>query len=349
LANKKGIYLEIYLVGGYVRDKLLGFDGSDRDFVVVNSSVEEMYRNNFVKVGKDFPVFIDQETREEYALARRDKKTGVGYKGFMFEIEDVKLEEDLYRRDLTINAMAMSRDGDLIDPYGGQIDLEKKILRHVSNAFSEDPLRVLRLARFKSRFPDFSIAPETIELVHKIRDSGELDTLTPERVYLEIEKSLKKGEIYVFFQTLQDLGVLENIFPEVENFKSLKKIAMRSPIETVFALLPFELTKRLKTPKKVLHFSEIYQGERDLKTAEGLHQFFNKIKSCKRLKELVYFLDLMGEYEKNELARLFILWKDLSKSFDFKNLEKGTDINKVFTTFRILELKKNIDVSNNLK
>jgi tRNA nucleotidyltransferase (CCA-adding enzyme) len=208
--------MEIYLVGGAVRDKLLGKPGQDNDWVVVGSTPEEMETHNFKAVGKDFPVFLHPETKEEYALARTERKAGKGYKGFTFHTSaDITLEEDLARRDLTINAIAEDHAGNLIDPYNGKQDIEDKILRHVSPAFVEDPLRVLRVARFAARF-GFRIAPETMALMKKISESGELDTLVPERVWNELEQAM--GETYPsrFILALRACHALAILFPEIE-------------------------------------------------------------------------------------------------------------------------------------
>ena len=172
--------MKIYTVGGAVRDVLMRRPVHDRDFVVVGSTVEEMLSLGFKPVGKDFPVFLHPETRQEYALARTERKVAPGYKGFVFHASpDVTLEEDLLRRDLTINAMAMSEDGELVDPFGGRKDIEAKVFRHVSDAFSEDPVRILRLARFAARFTDFTVAPETMDLMKKMVASGQNWTRVP--------------------------------------------------------------------------------------------------------------------------------------------------------------------------
>lgn len=208
--------MEIYLVGGAVRDKLLGKPGKDNDWVVVGGTPEEMEAQKFKAIGKDFPVFLHPQTKEEYALARTERKTGAGYKGFSFHASsDVTLEEDLARRDLTINAIAEDGAGRLIDPYNGKQDLEDKILRHVSAAFVEDPLRVLRVARFAARF-GFRIAPETLSLMRKISDSGELETLVAERVWSELERAM--GEIYPsrFILALRACNALKVLFPEID-------------------------------------------------------------------------------------------------------------------------------------
>jgi len=203
-------------VGGAVRDKLLGKPGKDSDWVVVGSTPQEMEDQNFKPVGKDFPVFLHPETKEEYALARTERKSGIGYKGFTFHTStDITLEEDLARRDLTINAIAEDHSGKLVDPFNGKQDIEDKILRHVSPAFVEDPLRVLRVARFAARF-GFRIAPETMSLMIEISESGELDALVPERVWNELERAM--GETYPsrFILALRACHALSILFPEIE-------------------------------------------------------------------------------------------------------------------------------------
>ncbi len=208
--------MKIYKVGGSVRDKLLGLDIKDQDWLVVGSSVDEMVAQGYKAVGKDFPVFLHPETHEEYALARTERKSGQGYKGFeFFADKEVTLEQDLKRRDLTINAMAEDEDGNLIDPYNGQSDLEQGLLRHVSPAFVEDPLRVLRVARFAARF-GFKIAPETMQLMRELSDSGELQTLVSERVWIELEKALQGKHPTRFILALRACGGLSVLFPELE-------------------------------------------------------------------------------------------------------------------------------------
>ena len=208
--------MKIYRVGGAVRDRLLGRPVQDTDWVVVGASPEEMTAQGFRPVGSDFPVFLHPETKEEYALARTERKSGRGYKGFtIHSAPDVTLEEDLRRRDLTINAMAEDEHGNLIDPFNGRADLEQKILRHVSPAFVEDPLRVLRVARFAARF-DFAIAAESLAMMRKITGAGELNDLVPERVWVETERALGESHPVRFFTTLRDCGALKQVFPEIE-------------------------------------------------------------------------------------------------------------------------------------
>lgn len=218
--------MKIYVVGGYVRDSLLGIESNDVDYCVVNSSPEEMISLGFKQVGKDFPVFLDEDG-EEFALARTERKVGTGYHGFeTYFGKDVSLEDDLKRRDLTINALAFDSNGQVVDPYGGVNDLNDRVLRHVSESFSEDPLRVLRVARFCAKLPDFTIADETAQLMKELVDSGELNELTPERVFLETKKALTEKQPSKYFMALNECGALEKIFPEIHAL-----IGQRQPIE----------------------------------------------------------------------------------------------------------------------
>ena len=209
--------MQVFCVGGAVRDELLGLIVKDRDFVVVGSTPDQMEHLNFKPVGKDFPVFLHPKTHEEYALARTERKTGKGYKGFQIHADpSVTLEQDLARRDLTINAIAKDENGHLIDPYGGLDDLKLKIFRHVSPAFSEDPVRILRTARFAARFTEFSIAPETLELMRDMVKNGEVDALVPERVWQEIAKGLMEQKPSRMFEVLRECGALQKIMPELD-------------------------------------------------------------------------------------------------------------------------------------
>lgn len=199
-----------------MRDELLGLPVRDRDYVVVGATPEEMLKHGFKPVGKDFPVFLHPQTHEEYALARTERKTGPGYKGFVFQAApDVTLEQDLARRDLTINAIAKSEDGSFVDPYGGRRDLEGRVLRHVGTAFAEDPVRVLRVARFAARFHDFTIADETLALMRQLVTSGEVDHLVPERIWQELSRALMEAKPSRALEVLRACGGLERILPEV--------------------------------------------------------------------------------------------------------------------------------------
>jgi tRNA nucleotidyltransferase (CCA-adding enzyme) len=211
--------MDIYLVGGAVRDRLLGRPHVERDFVVVGATPDQLVARGYRPVGKDFPVFLHPDSGEQYALARTERKTGRGYYGFATHFSpDVTLEQDLSRRDLTINAMAMAESGEIVDPYGGRRDLEARVLRHVSPAFVEDPLRVLRVARFAARFAPlgFTVAPETIALMRGIVTSGEMSALVPERVWVETERALGEASPVTYFEVLRSCGALAAVFPEVD-------------------------------------------------------------------------------------------------------------------------------------
>ena len=211
--------MQVYLVGGAVRDELLGLTATERDWCVVGATPEDMLDAGYTQVGKDFPVFLHPDSKEEYALARTERKTGPGYHGFAFDTSaDITLEDDLGRRDLTINAMARDADGQLVDPFGGRADVEARRLRHVSDAFREDPVRILRTARFAARFATlgFVVAAETMQLMTAMVDAGEADALVPDRVWRETELALGGADPQVFFQVLRDCGALAVVFPEID-------------------------------------------------------------------------------------------------------------------------------------
>ena len=209
--------MKTYIVGGAVRDRLLGLPVADRDYVVVGATPEQMVTLGYQAVGKDFPVFLHPQTHAEYALARTERKSGAGYKGFtVHAAPDVTLEEDLSRRDLTINAIAEDEAGVLIDPYGGQRDLATKVFRHVSAAFAEDPVRILRVARFAARFTDFAVAAETNALMRQMVDNGEVDALVPERVWQEVARGLLEVQPSRMFAVLRDCGALARLLPEID-------------------------------------------------------------------------------------------------------------------------------------
>jgi len=211
--------MRVYLVGGAVRDRLLGLPVRERDWVVVGALPEQLVRAGYQSVGREFPVFLHPQTHEEYALARLERKVAPGYRGFTTQFSpDVTLVDDLKRRDLTINAMAEAPDGQVIDPYGGQADLAARLLRHVSEAFVEDPVRVLRVARFAARFAGlgFRVSPETLELMRRMTAAGEVSALVPERVWQETERALGEAHPQVFFETLRSCGALAVVFPEID-------------------------------------------------------------------------------------------------------------------------------------
>ena len=211
--------MQVYLVGGAVRDEQLGIPHRERDWCVVGASPGELEALGYQRVGKDFPVFLHPDTKEEYALARTERKTAPGYHGFDFDCSpDVSIEEDLQRRDLTINAIARDADGQLIDPWGGSADIENRVLRHVSDAFTEDPVRILRVARFAARFAHFgfTIAGETMSLMHRMVENGEVDALVSDRVWKETELALAGSNARVYFEVLRSCGALRVLFPEVD-------------------------------------------------------------------------------------------------------------------------------------
>ena len=247
--------MKAYAVGGAVRDELLGLPVKDRDYVVVGATPEEMVRLGYKPVGKDFPVFLHPRTHEEYALARTERKSGRGYKGFtVHAAPDVSLEDDLRRRDLTINAIARAEDGTLIDPFGGAKDLRAGILRHVSEAFAEDPVRILRVARFAARF-DFAVSPETLLLMKNMVASGEADALVPERVWQELAKGLCEPRPQRMFEVLEACGLRARLLPEIKN----TTVNFSGSLPVRFALLawPLEesavtaLCERLRAPNDV--------------------------------------------------------------------------------------------------
>ncbi|MEP7057089.1 MAG: multifunctional CCA addition/repair protein [Caldimonas sp.] len=246
--------MKAYIVGGAVRDELLRLPVTDRDWVVVGSSPDEMRRLGYVPVGADFPVFLHPQTREEHALARTERKTAAGYHGFEFRAApDVTLEEDLQRRDLTINAIARAADGTLIDPWGGQRDLADRVLRHVAPAFAEDPVRILRVARFAARFADFTIAPETEALMRAMVEAGEADALVPERVWKEVSRGLMEGKPSRMLEVLRRCGALARVLPEVDRLWGVPQRADYHPeIDTgVHLAMVLDMAARLGTSLEV--------------------------------------------------------------------------------------------------
>ena len=238
-----------YLVGGAVRDALLGLPVGDRDWVVVGADPDEMLAAGYIAVGRDFPVFLHPETREEHALARTERKTGPGYHGFVVHADrGVTLEDDLLRRDLTINAIAQDEDGNVIDPHGGRRDLAAKVLRHVSPAFAEDPVRILRLARFAARFADFAVAAETEALMREMVSAGEVDTLVPERVWQELSRGLMEKTPSRMFDVLRRAGALARVLPEVDRLFGVPQRAEYHPeVDTgVHLMMVLDMAARLE-------------------------------------------------------------------------------------------------------
>jgi len=246
--------MQTYMVGGAVRDALLGLPVNDHDWVVVGATPQEMIAAGYLPVGKDFPVFLHPQTREEYALARTERKTARGYHGFAFHAEpNVTLEQDLARRDLTVNAIAQDEHGNLVDPFGGQADLKKRVLRHVTVAFREDPVRILRVARFAARFADFSLAPETLALMREMVEAGEADALVAERVWQELARGLMEGKPSRMLEVLRDCGALARLLPEVDRLWGVPQRADYHPeVDTgVHLMMVMDMSARLKAPLPV--------------------------------------------------------------------------------------------------
>ncbi|CAG9178080.1 Multifunctional CCA protein [Cupriavidus laharis] len=252
--------MQVYAVGGAIRDELLGKPSQDRDYVVVGATPAEMEAAGYKPVGKDFPVFLHPRTKEEYALARTERKTAMGYKGFAFYCEpDVTLEDDLVRRDLTINAMARAVDADgnlagpVIDPHGGQRDLEARQFRHVSEAFAEDPVRILRVARFAARFHEFTVAPETEALMRRMVDAGEVDALVPERVWQELARGLMEARPSRMFEVLRQCGALARLLPELDRLWGVPQRADYHPeVDTgVHVMMVIDCAAAMGTPLAV--------------------------------------------------------------------------------------------------
>jgi len=255
--------MQVYLVGGAVRDEQLGISHKERDWCVVGATPDELLADGYRQVGKDFPVFLHPKTREEYALARTERKTAPGYHGFAFDFSpNVSLEDDLSRRDLSINAIAKDGDGKLIDPYGGLPDIKNKVLRHVSDAFGEDPVRILRVAKFAARFSElgFKVAGETMALMRSMVAAGEVDALVPDRVWRETEEALHGKNARVFFEVLRNCGALQRLFPEVDGLFGVPQPATWHP----------EIDTGLHT-MMVLDQAEVLSGDLEVRFAALTH------------------------------------------------------------------------------
>jgi tRNA nucleotidyltransferase (CCA-adding enzyme) len=299
--------MQTYLVGGAVRDALLGLPVTDRDWVVVGATPQALQQAGYLPVGKDFPVFLHPETHEEVALARTERKTAPGYHGFAFHAApEVSLEDDLLRRDLTINAMAQATDGQLIDPWGGQRDLRDRVLRHVSPAFAEDPVRILRLARFAARFADFQVASETQALMGQMVEAGEVDALVPERVWQELSRGLMEARPSRMFEVLRQCGALQRLLPEVDRLWGVPQRADYHPeVDTgVHLMMVLDMSARLAAPLSVRYAClghDLGKGntpadilprhlgheERSVKLVRGLSERLRVPTDCRELAELV--------------------------------------------------------------
>lgn len=291
--------MRAFIVGGAVRDELLGLPVQDRDWVVVGATPDEMLARGFRPVGKDFPVFLHPDSGEEYALARTERKTGRGYKGFAFHAAaDVSLEEDLLRRDLTINAMARTEDGTLIDPYGGRHDLAARLFRHVSPAFAEDPVRILRVARFAARFADFSVAPETHALMCAMVADGEVDHLVPERVWQELARGLMEARPSRMIETLRACGALARILPEVDRLFGVPQPRAHHPeIDTgIHVLAVLDLAAAGAQPLAVRWACLLHDlGKADTPAARLPHHPGHEAASAERAREVSERLRAPGE------------------------------------------------------
>ena len=300
----------VYLVGGAVRDQLLNLPVKDRDWVIVGATPQDLLNQGYQQVGKDFPVFLHPQNKEEYALARTERKAGKGYTGFICDFSaDITLEQDLVRRDLTINAIAQDLAGNLYDPYHGVEDLEKRVLRHVSPAFSEDPLRVLRVARFAARYHylGFNIADETLQLMTALSSQGELQHLTAERVWAETEKALNEKNPKIYFETLRQVGALKVLFPELDALYGVPNPAKYHPeidsfVHTMMVLQQAtQLSEQVDCHKSAVRFAAICHDLGKAKTPKSNwphHHGHEKLgmtptrNLCKRLKVPSYYQQL---------------------------------------------------------
>ncbi len=285
---------QVYMVGGAVRDRLLGRAVHDRDWVVVGATPEQMAERGFMPVGRDFPVFLHPETHEEYALARTERKSGPGYRGFVVQAApDVTLEQDLARRDLTINAMAAPPDWDgkgaIDDPYGGQADLQARVLRHVTDAFREDPVRILRVARFAARFHEFTVAPETMALMQEMVAAGEVDALVPERVWQEISRGLMERQPSRMFELLRECGALAVLLPELERLWGVPQRAEYHPeVDTgVHAMMVLDMAAQLDTPLPVRYACLVHDLGKGTTPADVLPRHIGHEHRSARLAEKV--------------------------------------------------------------
>ena len=306
--------LRAYVVGGAVRDALLGQAGCDRDWVVVGATPQQLIDAGYRPVGRDFPVFLHPDTGEEHALARTERKSAPGYRGFSFHAApEVTLEQDLARRDLTINAMARDDDGALIDPFGGAQDLRDGVLRHVSEAFAEDPVRLLRVARFAARWPHFRVAPETMALLKRIVAAGEVDALVPERIWQELSRGLMEAQPSHMFELLRDCGALPRLLPGVIADTPLMKLidtcaAAGAPLPVRYACLGLasDAAQRLRVPVDCRALSELLARERDAVHASAALDppaLLTLLERCDALRRPARFAQLLLACESDARAR----------------------------------------------
>lgn len=315
--------MDIYLVGGAVRDRLLGRPVTEHDWVVVGARPADLLARGFRAVGRDFPVFLHPDTQDEYALARTERKSGSGHTGFVCDFSpDISLEDDLVRRDLTINAMAEDSDGRLIDPYGGRRDLDARLLRHVSPAFREDPLRVFRVARFAARYAPlgFSIAPETLALMRVMSASGELESLTPERVWKETERALGETTPEVYISVLRDCGALAIWFPEVDHLFGVPQRPEYHPeVDTgTHTLMTLQIAATLSPEARVRYAALVHDlGKGDTPMLEWPRHIGHESRGIKRVRELSKRLKVPRAFaELGEMASRFHL--DVHRAADLR-------------------------------
>lgn len=351
--------MKVYQVGGCVRDLLMGLDPKDIDFVVIGSSEEELLSLGYEQVGKDFPVFLHPETKYEYALARTEKKTSAGYNGFSVETENVSLEEDLFRRDLTINAMAMDSNGVIIDPYGGVKDLKNGILKHVSKHFAEDPVRILRVSRFSARY-DFKIHKDTIDLMKHMVSNGEFDSLTNERVWKEFEKVLSEKNVVNFFRNLEEIGALSKIpgFKNIQDKEFFNFILENSsnPFNSNIVHTFSQMEKKdLNSWKMPAELQKLINHFNDWKNKDFFYSYMSvddKIKFIQQHKALHDNEDLMNTLEnvilhnnwKNDKCLIFSDEKE-NVLYDIKRL-KEIDYTSIIESAKIDKIKPGEAVKN---
>lgn len=326
--------MQIYLVGGAVRDQLLGRAVTERDWVVVGARPEDLLAQGYRAVGRDFPVFLHPQTQEEYALARTERKSGAGHTGFICDFSpDITLEEDLIRRDLTVNAMAKDADGKLIDPYGGQQDLQARVLRHVSSAFREDPLRVFRVARFAARYAPlgFGIAAETMELMQAMSASGELQALTPERVWKETEQALSEDAPDIYISVLHECGALAVWFPEIDRLFGVPQRPEHHPeIDTGIHTLMTLKMAALLSPEPRLRFAALVHdlGKADTPMSEWPRHIGHESRGITRVRALSKRLKIPRAFEDlGELVSRFHL-----------EIHRGTELRPATLLKKLLDM-----------
>lgn len=348
--------MKVYLVGGAVRDGLLGLEIKERDWVVVGETPESLLQLGYKPVGKDFPVFLHPQTKEEYALARTERKTGKGYTGFICNADpSVTLEEDLLRRDLTINAMAQSPDGKIIDPYHGQDDLKNKLLRHVSPAFAEDPVRILRIARFAARFPEFKVAPETLDLMRQMVQDGEVFELVPERVWKELSRALAEPAPQRFFEVLKECKADRVIIPEIIDLTNLvSSLSLTGAPHIRFAALVQSLSvDEVKTLCERLNAPNLYRdlallvskyrsqfNELNVNSPESILELLMQLDCFRRPDRLEEFM-LACSAQHPSYQKILLLDKALRATISIKSLSslplqlQGVDIGRALKVKRI--------------